>query len=104
MHTSERLPRCLEDVRLTIYDDEREVNINYVSTYGLQRQTHNGKLSSNEVSKSSSLHNEHTIINDKTTQTRTFLCACKLIHTDSSTCIDIAIASSVWVRNAKRED
>ena len=29
----------LEDARFTVYEDEREVNIAYVSTCGLQRQS-----------------------------------------------------------------
>ena len=57
---------------VTIYDDEREVIATYVSTCGLQRQSHKGKLSSNEVFEWPSLHIEHTITHNKTTLTRTF--------------------------------
>ena len=32
-----------------VYEEEREVIATYVSTCGLQRQSHKGKLSSNEV-------------------------------------------------------
>ena len=39
----------LEDARCTVYEDEREVIATNVSTCGLQRQSHKGKLSSNEV-------------------------------------------------------
>jgi hypothetical protein len=36
----------LEDARCTVYEDEREVIATNVSTCGLQRQSHKGKLSS----------------------------------------------------------
>jgi len=44
---------------ITIYEDEREMIVTYVSTYGLQSQSNEGKLSSNVASKSPSLHIEH---------------------------------------------
>jgi len=52
---------ALEDARFKVYEDEREVIETYVSTCGLQRQSHKGKLSSNEVFEWPSLHIEHTI-------------------------------------------
>jgi len=42
--------RNLEDACFIVYEDEREVIATYVSTCGLQRQSHKGKLNSNEVS------------------------------------------------------
>ena len=57
---------------VSVYEDEREVIATYVSTCGLQRQSHEGKLSANEVFKWPSLHIKHTITHNKTTQTRTF--------------------------------
>lgn len=58
---------------VTIYDDEREMILTYVSTYGLQRQSNKGKLSSNEVAKSPRLHIKHLNSHDKTILTQTFL-------------------------------
>ena len=44
-----------------ICDDERKMIVTYISAYGMQRQSHKGKLSSNEVFEWPSLHIEHTI-------------------------------------------
>ena len=42
------LPKVvLEDARFTVYENEREVIATYVSTYGLQRQSSKGIVSSN---------------------------------------------------------
>ena len=73
----------LEDARFIVYEGEREAIATYVSTCGLQRQSHKGKLSSNEVFEWPSLHIEHAITHNKTTQTRTFLV------TDGSTLITL---------------
>ena len=62
----------LEDARYTVYGDEREMIVTYVSTCGLQSQSNKGKLSSNVASKSPSLYIEHTKSYDKTILTRTF--------------------------------
>jgi len=59
----------LEDARFTVYEDEREGIITYVSTSGLQRQSNKGKLSSNEVVNSSRLCIEHKHSHHKTIQT-----------------------------------
>ena len=50
----------LEDARFRVYKDEKEViaTIN-VSACGLQKQSHKGKLRSNEVAKQPRLHMEH---------------------------------------------
>ena len=53
--------------------EERGVIATNVSTSDLQRQSHKGKLSSNEAFEWLSLHIEHAITHNKTTQTRTFL-------------------------------
>jgi len=37
----------LEDARYTVYEDEREMIVTYVSTCRLQSQSNKGKLSSN---------------------------------------------------------
>ena len=58
--------------RCIVYGDERERIATSVSTCGLQRQSKEDKLSSNEVSTSSRLHIEHTNSYDETIQTRTF--------------------------------
>ena len=50
------LPIFLEDARFIVYEDKREMIITYVSTCGLQRQSHKGKLSSNVVFEWPSLH------------------------------------------------
>ena len=57
-----------------IYDVEREEIVTSVSKYGLQEQSNEDKLRSNEVSKSTRLHIEHLnhMIKHKTIQTRTF--------------------------------
>ena len=63
-----------------VYEDERVVIATNVSACGLQMQSHKGKLSSNEVFEWPSLHIEHTITHNKTTQTRTFLFSLPLIY------------------------
>ena len=78
------LPRCTSDnviytknhlwkMRvITVYDDEREEIITYISTYDMQGQSKEGKPRSNEVVKSPRLHIEHKHSHDKTILTRTF--------------------------------
>jgi hypothetical protein len=63
----------LEDARFIVIEDEREVIATNVSTCSLQRQSHKGKLSSNEVFEWPILRIEQTTTHNKTTQTRTFL-------------------------------
>ena len=55
------------------YKDEKEVNATNVSTCGLQKQSHKGKLRSNEVAKQPRLHIEHMNSYHKTILTRTSL-------------------------------
>jgi len=49
----------LEDARFTVYEEDREEKVTYVSTCGLQKQSNKGKQSSNEVVKSTRLYTEH---------------------------------------------
>jgi len=69
----------LEDARLRFYKDEKEVIATNVSTCSLQKQSHKGKLRSNEVAKQPRLHIEHMNSYHKTILTRTFLAFVPLI-------------------------
>ena len=62
----------LEDARFIFYEDERERIATSVSTYDMQRQSKEDKLSSNKAVKSSRLYTEHTKSYHKTILTRTF--------------------------------
>ena len=59
---------------ITVYDDEREEIITYVSAYDMQGQSIKGKQRSNKAVKLSRLYTEHTNSYHETIQTRTFLC------------------------------
>jgi len=91
----------LEDARLVVYEDEREVIATYVSTYGLQRQSHKGKQSSNEVFEWPSHHIEHTITHNKTTKTRTFPINSNTLTLYPAISSNIALILSVTVSVAR---
>lgn len=53
----------LKDKRFTVYEDERDANVTYVSICGLQSQSNNGKMKAEQSSqitdKSYETHNSH---------------------------------------------
>ena len=70
--TNEQLNLTLEDARFTVYEDEKEEIITFVSTLVCKGNQTKVKLSSNEAVNSSRLHIEHKHSQDKTIQTQTF--------------------------------
>ena len=57
---------------ITVYVDEREEIVTYVSTYDMQGQSNKGKLRPNKAVRSSRLYTEHTNSYYKTILMQTF--------------------------------